>query len=367
MCCYAAITGWGHETPRRVLTNHELASLVDTSDEWVRMRTGISERRIAGPEETTSSMCVRAARRALEQARLSPRDLDLIICATTTPDQLLPATACLVQQHLGADRAGAFDLNTACTGFVYALIVGTQFVQAGTYRRVLVTAGETLSRFLDWKDRDTCVLFGDGAGAVVLEATEERAGVLSMVLGSQGDLGEALTIRGGGSARPATAETLTAGEHFVAMRGSEIYRLAVRRMGQAARQALEQAGVAAAGLLQVIPHQANVRIIAATREALGLPPEKVFVNIDRYGNTGAASVAIALSEYLDQGLPDPGDDLLLVSFGGGLTWAAALLRWAHVLARTARRPLRDADCQLSVLSGKVRARSSPETTASAAT
>jgi 3-oxoacyl-[acyl-carrier-protein] synthase-3 len=338
MGCYAAITGWGHETPRRVLTNRELANWVDTSDEWVRTRTGITERRIAGPGETTSSMCVRAARRALEQARLSPRDLDLVICATTTPDQPLPATACLVQQRLGADRAGAFDLNTACTGFVYALITGAQFIQAGTYRRVLVTAGETLSRFLNWKDRDTCVLFGDGAGAVVLEASAARCGVLSTVLGSQGDVGETLTIRGGGSARPATAETLAAGEHWVTMRGGEVFRLAVRGMGRAARQALEQARVAATGLRQVIPHQANTRIIAATREALGLPMEKVFINIERYGNTGAASVAIALSEYLSQGPPEPGADLLLVSFGGGLTWAAAVLRWADVAALTAGRP-----------------------------
>jgi 3-oxoacyl-[acyl-carrier-protein] synthase-3 len=327
---YAAITGWGHYAPAGVVTNLQLEAQVHTSDAWIRSRTGIRERRQAGLDETTSSMCMHAADRALRRAGLGAAELDLVICATTTPDQLLPATACVVQQRLGAAHAGAFDLNTACTGFVNGLIVGAQFIQAGTCDRVLVVAGETLTRFVNWRDRDTCVLFGDGAGAVVLESAGTEGGLLSAVLGSQGDVGHMLSIRGGGSARPATTDTLAAGDHFITMRGNEVFRLAVRMMSHAARQALDRAGLAAREVRKVIPHQANARIIQATQEALGLSEERVFVNVDRYGNTGAASVAIALSEFLTAESAEAGDHLLLVSFGGGMTWASAVVRWVDI-------------------------------------
>lgn len=334
---YAAVTGWGHYAPEKVLTNKDLECIVDTNDEWIRTRTGILERRIAGPDETTGSMCTAAAKRALERARMASIDLDLVICASTTPDHLLPATACLVQHQIGAANAGAFDLNTACTGFVYALVAGSQFIQSGAYDRVLVVAGETLSRFLNWKDRNTCILFGDGAGAVVLEATDQPCGLLSSVLGSQGDGGHLLSIEGGGAARPASPETLASGEHFITMKGNEIFKFAVRSMGQAASEAMAKANISPSQVRKVIPHQANVRILKATQDALGLPWETMFVNVDRYGNTSAASVPIALSEFLETEEVLPGDNLLFVAFGGGLTWAAALLRWADVRAIVAER------------------------------
>jgi 3-oxoacyl-[acyl-carrier-protein] synthase-3 len=326
----AAITGCGWYNPERVLTNQDLEKLVSTSDEWIRSRTGICERRIAGDGETTSSMCVLASQKALTQARLSPRDLDLIICATTTPDYLLPASACLVQQRLGADRAGAFDLNTACSGFLYALSVGTAFIHAGTCKRILVTAGEVLSRFTNWEDRSSCVLFGDGAGAVVLESTSQPAGVLSTVLGSRGDVDGMLTIQAGGSAWPATAQTVADKEHVIRMRGNEVFRVAVRCMKEACQEALNRAGLSLADVRAVIPHQANNRILLATQKELGLKPGQMYVNIDRRGNTGASSLPIALGEYL-QGQPaEVNDNFLLVAFGGGLTWAAAVVRWADI-------------------------------------
>ncbi|MDQ3854819.1 MAG: ketoacyl-ACP synthase III [Chloroflexota bacterium] len=334
---FAALTGWGHYVPEKVLTNHDLESMVDTNDEWIRTRTGIRERRIAGPEETTASMCTAAAKQALERARMDAIDLDLVICATTTPDHLLPATGCLVQHNIGAPNAGAFDLNTACSGFVYALVVGSQFIQSGVYDRVLVVAGETLSRFVNWQDRNTCILFGDGAGAVVLEATDQPCGVLSSVLGSQGDGAHLLTIEGGGSARPSSTDTVTLGQHYISMRGNEVFKFAVRSMGQASSEALAKAGLAAADVRKVIPHQANVRIIKATQEALGLPWDRVFVNVDRYGNTSAASVPVALSEFLADEEVVPGDNLLFVAFGGGLTWASAVLRWADTEEIIAKR------------------------------
>jgi 3-oxoacyl-[acyl-carrier-protein] synthase-3 len=277
-------------------------------------------------------MSVRAARQALDEAGLSPRDLDLVICATTTPDHLLPATACLIQQQLGAGRAGAFDLNAACSGFLYALAAGTQFIRAGTCRRVLVVAGEALSRFVNWQDRGTCVLFGDGAGAVVLEATTQAAGVVSTVLGSQGDVERMLVIEAGGCAVPASAATVRANAHTIRMRGSEVFKLAIRCMTRAARAALAQAGLTPGDVRAVIPHQANQRILTAVREALGLPPARLFVNVDRHGNTGAGSIPIALGEFLRAEPVEAGDYLLMVTFGGGLTWGAAVVRWADVPA-----------------------------------
>ena len=334
---YPAITGWGHYLPERALTNQELASQVETSDEWVRSRTGIRERRIASPGETTSSLCALAAQRALACARLPASKLDLVVCATTTPDHLLPNTGALVQQRLGATEAGAFDVNAACTGFVYALAVGSQFILAGTYERVLVVAGEALSRFVNWQDRNTCVLFGDGAGAVVLEATDQECGPSSTVLGSRGDVEHLLAIEAGGSARPPSADTVARGEHYVTMRGSDIFKHAVRSMSRAASEVLARAGLGVEDVTAVVAHQANLRILQATQQALGLPWEKFFVNVDRYGNTGAASVPIALSELLSAGPLNPGDNLLLATFGGGLTWASAVVRWANVAAVVAER------------------------------
>lgn len=330
MLTKAAITGWGWHCPDRVLTNQDLEELVDTDDAWIRSRTGIVERRLAGPGETTATMGLRAARQALAEARLSPRDLDLVICATTTPDYLLPATACLIQQQLGANRAGAFDVNAACSGFVYGLSVGSQFIQAGTCKRVLVVAGETLSRFTNWRDRSTCILFGDGAAAVVLEATTQSAGVLSTVLGSRGDVDKMLVIEAGGCARPATAATVAADDHFIRMRGNEVFKLAVRNMAQACQEALARAGLTLRDVRAVIPHQANRRILTATQEALGLDDDRLFVNVDRFGNTGASSVPIALGEYLRDRRVEAGDHFLMVAFGGGLTWGAAVVRWADL-------------------------------------
>jgi 3-oxoacyl-[acyl-carrier-protein] synthase-3 len=346
-----AVSGWGHYVPEKVLTNQELEALVETSDEWIRTRTGIQERRIAAPGETTSTMCALAARQALERAAMSSTDLDLVICATTTPDYLLPATACLVQKHIGADRAGAFDVNAACSGFLYALSVGAQFIQAGTCSRVLVVGGEVMSRFLNWKDRNTCVLLGDGAGAVVLEATEQACGILSTVLGCQGDSERLLTIEAGGSARPATAETVARMEHYISMRGSEVFKLAVRSMTQAIREALVKANLSPVDIRIVVPHQANGRILGAVQQALGLPREKFYVNLDRFGNTAAASVPTALSEFLTAESVEPGDNLLLTAFGGGLTWAATVIRWADVPAILAARGALPAEAALAPANG----------------
>ncbi len=334
----AAISGWGRYVPERVLSNKDLALLVDTSDEWIRSRTGIRERRIAAPHETTASMCVRAARQALERAELESAEVDLVICATSTPDHLVPATSCLVQREIGAFRAGAFDVNAACSGMLSALTVASQFVRSGTYKRVLVVAGETLSRFTDWTDRSTCVLFGDGASAIVLEATDQNCGVLGTILGCHGDIERRLTIEAGGCARPATAESIAGGAHYLRMRGGEVFKLAVRGMQEAALQALAQAKLDIDDLRVIIPHQANDRIIAATQAALCVGRDRVFSNVAHFGNTGAASVGIALDDFLSGVTLEAGENLLMVTFGGGLTWAAAVIRWADVaLLRAERR------------------------------
>jgi 3-oxoacyl-[acyl-carrier-protein] synthase-3 len=337
MATYAAITGWGHYVPEQVLTNADLESRVETSDEWIQSRTGIRERRIAGPGETTASMSVLAAQQALKSAQLNAHELDLVICASTTPDYLLPATGCLVQRQIGAVRAGAFDLNAGCSGFLYGLAVGSQFIQAGTYERVLVVAGETVSRFLNWKDRSTCILFGDGAGAVVLESTDQEWGVLSMVLGCHGDVEHLLAIEAGCAAKPASAETLAAGQHYITMRGNDVFKLAVRSMSRAAAEALAIAKLSPADIRIVLPHQANARILKATQEALGTSAKQFFLNLDRYGNTAAASVAIALSEFFSDEKPQAGDHVLIAAFGGGLTWGAAVIRCADVPALIAGR------------------------------
>jgi 3-oxoacyl-[acyl-carrier-protein] synthase-3 len=314
------------------VTNKDLEAVVDTTADWIETRTGILERRHADPDQTTSTMCVSAARQALERSQLAARELDLILCATTTPDHLLPATAALVQERIGAVNAGAFDINSACTGFMNALIAGAQYIQTGTCRRVLVTAGETLSRFINWQDRTTCVLFGDGAGAVILEATHHTCGILGPVVGCRGDVTGMLSIRAGGSAEPCSAEAIAAGDHFIRMRGKDIFKMAVRTMNEVSRESLLRTGIPASALRKVIAHQANLRIMASLQESLDLATEKMYYNVGRYGNTGSASIAIALAEFLDTEDVRPGDHLLLVAFGGGMTWASAILQFPDVAA-----------------------------------
>jgi len=324
---YAHIVGWGKYVPDKILTNRELAELVDTSDEWILARTGISERRIAGPKESTFTMSLRAAREALEVANIDPRRLDLIIVSTATPDYSFPATACLVQDALGATRAGAFDLEAGCAGFVYALSIASEMIAAGAYENVLVIGAETLSRILDWTDRATCVLFGDGAGAFLLQASEAPGGVLSFVLGADGSGGQLLIIPAGGSRQPASVDTVSRRLHFVQMRGREVFRFASRIMSKAAREAVRAAKLTIDDIDLFIPHQANLRIILSAAKELGLPMEQVFVNVEKYGNTSAASIPIAFCEAIEEKRLKPGDNLVMVGFGAGLTWAAAVVRW----------------------------------------
>ncbi|HUP28014.1 MAG TPA: beta-ketoacyl-ACP synthase III [Chloroflexia bacterium] len=328
MARYAAITGWGSAVPQKVLTNADLEKLVETSDEWITSRTGIKERHIVADGEYTSTLAVDAARRALERAGVSPWQVDLVICCTATPDFLFPSTACLVQHEIGAENAGAFDLQAACSGFIYGLSVGTQFVKTGAYKTVLVVAAEALSRFIDWTDRGTCVLFGDGAGAVVLQASDTCSGLMSFVLGSHGVGEDLIKLPAGGARRPATPESIADGAHFIKMNGQEVYRFAVRIMGDSAVEALEKAGLSYGDISLFIPHQANLRIISSIADRLQLDPDKVFIDIAKYGNTSAASIPIALGEAVDQGRVKPGDNLLFVAFGAGLTSAASIVKWS---------------------------------------
>lgn len=329
MAWYAAIAGWGKCLPERVLTNQDLERMVDTSDEWIRTRTGIVERRLVAEGESTSTLATRAARQALERADLAPFALDLIIVATATPDYLFPATACLVQNELGALHAGAFDLEAACSGFLYALAVGTQFIRSGVYENVLVVAAEALSRFVNWQDRNTCVLFGDGAGAVVLRATSRRRGLLASTLGAYGAGGDLLIQPAGGSARPASAETVATGQHHIHMKGNEVFRFAVRSMGQATQEVLQKAGLTTADIALFVPHQANLRIIEALAEKLTLPPERVYINVQRYGNMSAATIPIAICEAAEEGRLHEGDFVVATAFGAGLTWAAGVIEWGE--------------------------------------
>ncbi len=326
---YAAITGWGCAVPERVLTNADLEKIVETSDEWITSRTGIRERRLASEEESTSTLAVRAARQALECAGVPPWQVDLVICCTATPDYLFPATACLVQHEIGAENAGAFDLEAACAGFIYGLSVGTQFVRTGAYKTVLVVASEVLSRFIDWQDRTTCVLFGDGAGAVVLQASDEPSGLLSFVLGSHGVGGDLIKLPAGGARCPASPDTIAGGGHYIKMNGQEVYRFAVRIMGDSAIGALDKAGLDYEDISLFIPHQANIRIISSIAERLRLDPAKVYIDIDKYGNTSAASIPIALCEAVAEGRVKAGDNILFVAFGAGLTSAAGVVKWSR--------------------------------------
>ena len=321
------VIGTGAYLPERRLTNRELERMVETSDQWIVERTGIRERRIAATDEATSDLAVAAGRAALSAAGLAPSELDLIIVATATPDMLFPATACLVQERLGAKQAFAFDLSAACTGFLYALAVADQYLRAGTYRTILVIGAEVLSRMIDWTDRSTCILFGDGAGAVVVRAERGERGVLSTHLHSDGTLWDLIYMPGGGSRLPPSADTLAGRMNFLKMKGNETFRVAVRALEEVAREALAANRLAPADLALLVPHQANLRILQAVAERLEIPIDRVVVNVEQYGNTSAASVPIALDEAVRQGRVRPDDRLLLEAFGAGLTWGASVIRW----------------------------------------
>jgi 3-oxoacyl-[acyl-carrier-protein] synthase-3 len=322
------IAGTGSYLPEKILTNAELSSLVDTTDEWIVSRTGIKERRIAAEGEFTSHMAGKAAEKALQQAGLAAADVELIIVATITPDTLTPATACYVQQRLGANRAVAFDISAACSGFLYAMKLSKRLIASGAFKNALIIGAEKLSAFVNWEDRGTCVLFGDGAGAAVLRRAEAGEGeILATEMGTDGNLTHLLNIPGGGSACPITQAN--AGQHLatLAMLGKEVFKHAVNRMKEASEKVIERAGLQPEDIACVIPHQANLRIIDAIADRLAVPNERVFVNLDKYGNTSAAAVAIALDEANRSGAFKRGENIVLVVFGAGLTWAAAAIRW----------------------------------------
>ncbi len=322
------IAGTGSYVPERILTNAELAATVDTSDEWIVTRTGIKERRIAAEGEFTSHMATHAAKRALEQAGLAAEDVELIIVATITPDTPTPATACYVQQSLGASRAVAFDISAACSGFLYAMKISKRLISDGAFKNALIIGAEKLSSVTNWDDRSTCVLFGDGAGAAVLRLAEpEEGSILATEMGTDGNLTHLLNIPGGGTACPITAENANDHLHTLTMMGKEVFKHAVNRMKEAAEKVIDRAGLKPEDIACVIPHQANLRIIDAIADRLAVPNERVFVNLDKYGNTSAAAVAIALDEAARTGAFKRGDHIVLVVFGAGLTWAAAAIRW----------------------------------------
>ena len=323
----ARITGTGSYAPEKVVTNFDLEKILDTNDEWIRTRTGIVERHLVVEGENTSDLATKAALRALEMAGVAPADLDLIVVGTITGDYPWPATACLVQHNLGAVNAGAYDVSAACSGFLYALAAGADRIGAGNARKVLVIGAEVFSRIVDWNDRNTCVLFGDGAGAVVLEACEGDHGILSTHLYADGSQAELLCQPGFGTKITPSVEGIARGDHFLKMQGNEVFKVAVRNMAEVARIALEANGMTTADVNLFIPHQANVRILDATAKRIGLRDDQVYVNVDRFGNTSAATIPIALDEVVRAGRLKEGDILLLDAFGGGFTWAAALVRW----------------------------------------
>ena len=344
---YAHITGWGMAVPEPILTNDDISKMVDTNDAWIRERTGIHERRIARDNEFPSTLGVEASINALTVANLRPTDLDLIICTSSSPEYIFPATACLIQDQLGATKAGAFDLLAACTGFIFAMNMAAQAIRSGSIKNALVVGSETLSRFVDWKDRNTCILFGDGAGAFVLQASETPGGVLSAVMHSDGSGGDSLSLPGGGSRYPATEATVREGKHYIQMDGKEVFRFATRVMASATQEALDAAGLTIDEIQWIVPHQANIRIIQAAARGLKLPMERFIVNIERYGNTSTASIPIAMVEAVECGKIKPGEKLVMVGFGGGLTWGALAAEWTgpipskrHVYPKQYRRVAR---------------------------
>jgi len=312
--------------PERVLKNSDLEKIVDTSDEWIQTRTGIKERRIAEKGTPTSELAARAAREALAQANLKPTDLDLIILATISPDMVFPSTACIVQNKIGAQCA-AFDISAACSGFPYALTIGEGLIRSGSYKHILVIGAEVISTYINWKDRSTCILFGDGAGAAVLGEVKDGHGILATYLGADGSQAKLLQIPAGGSAIPTTAESVSQGLHYVQMEGSEIFKSAVRTMSDAVVEVIKRASLKLEDIDCLIPHQANLRILNAVTERVGIDANKVFVNLDRYGNMSAASTIVALYEAVKEGKIKKGSNVVLVAFGSGLTWAACTIRW----------------------------------------
>jgi len=323
------VKGTGSYTPQKALTNNDLSKTVDTSDEWIFTRTGIRERRIAGDDETSSTMGAEAGIRAIEDAGLTPDDIDVVVVGTMTPDMPFPSTACLVQDKVGIKNAMSFDVEAACSGFLYVMEVASGLLATGRYRNALVIGAEKLSSILDWQDRTTCVLFGDGAGAVVLSLAEgePNSGLIDFKLGSDGSKADLLNQPGGGCAMPPSPASIEGRQHFLKMRGPEIFKNAVRVMGQAAVEILEQNGIEPDQLKCVVPHQANMRIIESLSTRLHIPIERFFLNLDKYGNTSAASIPIALDEAARAGRFERGDIILLVAFGAGLTWGSTLLRW----------------------------------------
>ena len=324
---YAHITGWGMSVPESVMTNHDISKLVDTNDAWIRERTGIRERRIARADQFPSTLGLEASIKALRVANLRPTDVDLIICTSSSPEYIFPATACLIQDQLGATKAGAFDLLAACSGFIYALNMGAQAIRSGSIKSALVVGSETLSRFINWKDRNTCILFGDGAGAFVLQASDQPGGVLSAVMHSDGSGGDLLTLAGGGSRYPANESTLVNGQHYIQMDGKEVFRFATRVMASATQEVLACSGLTLDQVQWIVPHQANIRIIEAAARGLKLPMDRFIVNLERYGNTSTASIPIAMVEALEKGQIKTGDKLVMVGFGAGLTWGALAAEW----------------------------------------
>lgn len=327
---YAQIVGWGYHVPDKIITNKDLEQIVDTSDDWIRDRTGIQERHVAAdPKETSATLGAAAARKALEVADVPPNKVNLIICSTSSPEHIFPSTASIIQDAIGADNAGAFDLSAACSGFVYALSMARAMVIAGDAEYVLVIGAETLSRIVDWTDRGTCVLFGDGAGAVLVAASDVPGGILAVELGSDGSGANTLILPAGGSAMPSSLETVSSGSHYIKMDGKAVFRFATRVMAEATVRVLARAGMTTNDVDLVIPHQANVRIIQnSVLKQLKIPEDKVFINLQRYGNTSTASIPIALCEAIEAGKVKPGNKIVFVGFGAGLTWAACAVEWS---------------------------------------
>jgi len=313
--------------PEKILTNQDLEKMVDTSDEWITTRTGIKERRITAPHETTADMAITAGQRAIQDAGLKAKDIDMVLVATSTPDTIFPSTATWVQKGLKADYAPAFDLSAGCTGFLYGMIVAEGLIFNGTSRRVLLIGSECLTKITNWKDRNTCVLFGDGAAAAVLEESKDESGMLSSYWKADGNLGELLIIPGGGVLNPATHQTVDQDLHYLQMKGNEVFKHAVKRMGEAALMALKKADIKRENIAYLIPHQANIRIIQATGRRLKLPDEKVFSNIHKYGNMSVATIPVGLHELKEEGKLQKGSDIVMVAFGAGFTWAAVVYRW----------------------------------------
>jgi len=324
---HARITGTGSYAPKKIITNHDLERLVDTSNEWIVERTGIQERRIAEKNETTSDLAYEAAHKALKAAKLTANELDLIIVATTTPDTFMPSLGCVLQDKLGAKKAAAFDVYAACSGFIYGLSVANAFIKSEMYKNILLVGAESLSRFVDWEDRTTCVLFGDGAGAVVIQRHTGKRGVLSTHMHSDGSLGNLLYIPAGGAQHPPTHDTIRKRMHFIKMKGNETFKVAVRALENVVQEALEHNKIKPEEIDWLVPHQANLRIIQAMAQRLKMPMEKVVVTIHKYGNTSAATIPMALDEAVRDGRIKENHLLLLEAFGGGLTWASALVRW----------------------------------------